>query len=345
MRKLPPTRTTFPSSKERLPLGQGLSVSPYCLGWVIDPRTVAAAIEFGINFFFLSTDLHAVWYRNTLEGLRRYLRGRPAKRQDLVISVVSYVEHTGFFEASLAELLQGAPELKYVDVAVVAGVGAHGHMARLETARRFAQEHASKRREPTPPAVGASFHNRRFALSAILWREVDIAFIRYNPAHPGARQQLFPFFERRGTAQGRSLVYNFDNSAGKLPDAAWARLGRGHGYWIPEHADYYRYALMRPELDGLLISPGTPQQLHSGIARAIEAGPLDAEQHSSLEEIALAQRRWAATGSPGAEGSPSPSDAGARPGPRGDRAAGGSPAPTRKGAVRRRRTGGPRRAR
>ena len=54
-------------------------------------------------------------------------------------------------------------------------------------------------------AVGASFHHRRSALSGINSNLIDISYIRYNTAHPGARTDTLPFLrpDRAG------LVYNF----------------------------------------------------------------------------------------------------------------------------------------
>ena len=48
-------------------------------------------------------------------------------------------------------------------------------------------------------------------------------------------------------------------------------------YWRPEVTDYYRFALTRREIDGLLCAPGTPEEIR-GLARALERGPLDDEE-------------------------------------------------------------------
>jgi len=49
----------LPRPADRLPLGtSGLEVSPICIGMVEDPRTIPAAFEAGINFFFVTADMH-----------------------------------------------------------------------------------------------------------------------------------------------------------------------------------------------------------------------------------------------------------------------------------------------
>ena len=68
-------RQRLPRFTDRLPLGdQGLAVSPFCLGMVREAVTVCAAFDAGINFFFLSTDLHWPLYENARRGLRQLLR-------------------------------------------------------------------------------------------------------------------------------------------------------------------------------------------------------------------------------------------------------------------------------
>jgi hypothetical protein len=242
-------------------------------------------------------DLHAAWYRHTIAGLRDYLQAHPGSRDSLVIAAVSYMERPGFLASALSELQWWAPELDRVDVVVVGAVGATGFRERLEGARRVQTGDVPHPYAAPPPAIGASFHDRRTALTALLWREVDMAFLRYSPAHPRARTEVFPLLPPR---THRPLLYGFNSSQGKLPDSAWNALPkrRRSSMWIPEHADYYRYALMRPELDGLLISPDTPAQLASGLPVALARGPLSPDEHDHLEELAAALERAAKAGSP-----------------------------------------------
>ena len=49
--------------------------------------------------------------------------------------------------------------------------------------------------------------------------------------------------------------------------------------------DYHRFALTRPELDGLLCSPSTPKEI-AAPAAALEEGPLDAEEEKYLMDLA-----------------------------------------------------------
>jgi hypothetical protein len=58
-----------------------------------------------------------------------------------------------------------------------------------------------------------------------------------------------------------------------------------HPSWSPEITDHYRYVLTRPEVNGILMAPETPEELE-GIARALARGPLTNEEESYLVDVA-----------------------------------------------------------
>ena len=65
----------------------------------------------------------------------------------------------------------------------------------------------------------------------------------------------------------------------------YAELGLNDDYWQPEITDYYRFALTRPEIDGLLCSPTTPREVEA-LSKALQAGPLDEEEEKYLIDLA-----------------------------------------------------------
>jgi hypothetical protein len=81
---------------DRYPLGNGLQVSPFCLGLVGDPDVVPAAFEAGINFFFISADMHWPVYEQTRRGLAKLLRDKPEARDQIVLGLVAYVTQPEF---------------------------------------------------------------------------------------------------------------------------------------------------------------------------------------------------------------------------------------------------------
>jgi hypothetical protein len=105
-------------------------------------------------------------------------------------------------------------------------------------------------------ALGTTFHDREAALLAINHHLVDLAFIRYNPAHTGAKLDVFPYL-----TQSRTLLYNFKSTLGFIRSKRYAELGLNDSYWRPEVTDYYRFCADSPEIDGLLCSPTTPREV------------------------------------------------------------------------------------
>jgi len=270
-------RRVMPRPTDRITLGKTrVEVSPFCLGWVDDPDTVLAAFDIGINFFFVPTDYHLGLYMRSIEGLKRLLARGGGIRDEIVVAAVGYIENPDFFGGTFRELLYAAPEIDRLDVAI-AGAVLPGNAGRIE------QLHALRSEERLAVnAVGASFHSRPEASAAIAAERIDVAFVRYNPLHPGAREDLFPAV----VPERNVRLFNFVNSAGYLDDEAWSALDIEPEIWRPELSDYYRFALTRPELDGILCAPKFPAHVER-ILRAVEAGPLTSEEEEHMIDLAL----------------------------------------------------------
>jgi len=261
---------------DRLSLGEtGLLVSPFCLGMVRSDETASAAFDAGINFFFLSADLHWPGYELARRGLVKLLARGPKIRDQIVVAIVSYVTQPEFCAGALEEGLESVPGLKFIDVGVMGGAYADEFLTRLGVYLQIRRDGLFGLR-----ALGTTFHDREAALLAINHHLVDLAFIRYNPAHTGAKLDVFPYL-----TQSRTLLYNFKSTLGFIRSKRYAELGLNDSYWRPGVTDYYRFALTRPEIDGLLCSPTTPREVKD-LSSALEEGPLDEEEEKYLIDLA-----------------------------------------------------------
>ena len=283
MEKPQEVRTALPELTDRLALGKsGLSISPVCLGAVRDRNMIPLAFDAGINFFFVSVDLHWPVYEETRRGLDLLLDRGSRIRDQIVVAGVSYLQQPVFAGVNFQELLWVMPRLRRLDLLVAGGAYAHEFFVRREQylTSRFTQGLGAG-------AFGASFHERSTALLAVNDRLVDVAFIRYNPAHPGSRHDLFP----RLAAGPRALLYNFRSVFPLVSHARLRELGLDEDHWMPQAPDYYRFALSRPELDGLLCSVNTPAEL-DGLVQGLAQGPLEpAEEDYLVNLAALAEGR------------------------------------------------------
>jgi hypothetical protein len=270
---MPTPRTTLPATTNRLTLGtNGLQVSPYCVGIVRDPDVICEAFDAGINFFFVTADMHWPLYQKTREGLAKLFARGPQLREQVVVASCSYSTQLEFCTMPFLEVTQEIKGLGSLDVLIAGGAKNGEFFERLP----IYQGHL-RQRFLACRAIGASFHTRQTALTAINHAMVQVSFIRYNAEHPGAKEDLLPFVKEHP----RSLIYNFTNTQGRPTDEEWAALRLNEDYWRPEFPDYYRFALARPEIDGLLIAPQTPNELHALIA-AITEGPLSADEEEHI---------------------------------------------------------------
>jgi aryl-alcohol dehydrogenase-like predicted oxidoreductase len=268
----------LPCFTDRLVVGQrGLEVSPFCLGMVRDPAAVSAAFDAGINAFFLSADMHWPLYEPARRGLRDLLARSPGVRDQIVIAAVCYPTQPEFCWAPFEELLEEMPSLKSLDVLLAGGAYAGDFAARLPVYQRHLRSGFLGAR-----AIGASFHDRKAALHAVSERMVDIAFARYNAAHAAAPDDLFAHVP----SERRTLLFGFKSTSGYVSPTMMVKLGLPRAAaWLPCVTDHYRFALSRPGLDGLLVSPSTPDQV-AALAHAMEEGPLDEEQQQYLIKAA-----------------------------------------------------------
>ncbi len=290
---------SLPKLTDRAPLGAALRVGPACLGMVEDPDVVTAAFEAGINFFFVSADMHWPLYEGTRIGLQRLLASRPSVRDDIVVAAVSYVTQPEFCWAPFEEMLASVPALGHLDVLVAGGCYAHEIGRRLPVyAKHRTSQFLGAR------AIGASFHHRAAASEAVANESVDLAFVRYNPLHAGARDDVYA--AARDDAQ-RCLLFNFKSTLGHLStDQEYAALGIGAEFWRPHITDYYRFAFTRPAVDGVLCSLPTEHAVRE-LADALAKGPLDddAEQYLiDLGELSSGRARLAISGPASSSASP-----------------------------------------
>ena len=271
---------TLPRVTDRLPLGSnGLAVSPICVGIVFDQRVIPAAFEAGINFFFISADMHWPIYEATRRGVRDLLASKPSARDELVLGVVSYVTQPEFCYAPVDEVIREIGNVERIDLAIAGGSYSHEIATRLAIYERHrATRYAGAR------AIGASFHDRAGALDHVNRNTFDIAYVRSNAQHPGAHRDLFPQVTARDAGR-TTLLYNFKSTDGHVPEQLFPQLGLDDDYWRPHVTDHYRFAFSSPNLDGILCSP--PSETAIGeLVDALAKGPLDDEDRTYLLDLA-----------------------------------------------------------
>ena len=267
-------RSVLPKPTDRLPLGRsGLKVSPLCLGITASPETVTEAYENGVNFFFVTADLHWPLYDGVRRGLAKLLSGNRARRDEVVVGVVSYLDNPLFGALQFNEVIAEVPGLERVDLLIAGAVASQASF----TSRLYSMAAARQSGQHGARAIGASFHQRTLALMGGGYDLLDVSFIRYNAAHPGARRDLFPYLPPLRACP----VFNFKSVMARVTREQFEGLGLPAGYWCPETCDYYRFVMSRGEIDGVLCSPGSPSELRE-MLKALERGPVSAAEEEYM---------------------------------------------------------------
>src|SRR5262245_43928979 len=245
------------------------------------PATISEAFDLGVNFFFVTADMHWPLYEGTRSGLADLLaRGRHV-RDEIVVAGVCYPTQPEFCSMPFQELLRAVPRLQRLDVMLAGGAYGDEVGSRLAVYRGHRERGFLGNR-----AIGVTFHDRVAAVSAVRSGGLDIAFIRYNADHAGANSDVFPRLPDRP----RPLLYNFKSTSGYVPSGRMAELGlAAPDFWQPAITDHYRFAFTRPQLDGLLVALRTTGEVDD-LAAALERGPLTEEDETYLIDVAAVAR-------------------------------------------------------
>ena len=238
-------------------------------------ESVYRALDAGLNYFF------AFGFDTQLVRVLRDLFQR--NRADYIVATGAYnllLGHPNLRRTLEKRLRQLRTE--YIDIFLFLGVTKPKHCpdSLLEEMRRFREEGLVR-------AIGISSHNRVFVGELLRRGALDVAMIRYNAAHRGAEQDIFPHLE----AHNPGVVSYTATRWGFLlrRPRGWPKDGR-----IPTAAMCYRFVLSNPHVHVCMTAPSNLKQLEENLG-ALRQGPLDAEEMRFMREFGDAvhrQRRW-----------------------------------------------------
>ncbi|HEV2214818.1 MAG TPA: hypothetical protein VGR64_05975, partial [Terracidiphilus sp.] len=105
---------------------------------------------------------------------------------------------------------------------------------------------------------GLTTHQRKLAAECAREKKLDLLMVRYNAAHRGAEQDVFPVTERLGLPV---VVYTAQR---------WGALRRRTpddppGYAPPAASEWYRFALAHPAVSVVLMAPNGRQELEENL--------------------------------------------------------------------------------
>ena len=238
-------------------------------------RAIYKALDEGLNIFFcygFDTQMTSV--------LREVMKSR---RENYTVATGAY------------NLLLGHPNLRrtlekrlrqlgtdYIDVFLFLGVTKEKHFP-----NHVREELCRFREEGKVRSIGISTHNRKFAGKLAAEGALDVIMIRYNAAHRGAEQDIFPYLEQYNPG-----VVGYTATRWRYllrRPRGWPKEGR-----IPTAGMCYRFVLSNPNVHVCLTAPTNTKQLEENIA-ALREGPLCEEDLQFMRKFGDAvhrTRKW-----------------------------------------------------
>jgi predicted aldo/keto reductase-like oxidoreductase len=209
---------------------------------------VALAVGRGVNY------LNWCGYD---DGIARALRGKMIDRSRVVVAMQLDARDAASAEAELDEAFRtlGTCRIDVVTFYYVEHKSEWEQIARRDGALRLLQSEKQKGRVGL---VGLTTHQRRLAAELAEGKKLDLLMVRYNAAHRGAEQDVFPVTER---LQMPVVVYTAQR---------WGALRRSTLDDPPEFTplaaiDWYRFALSHPAASVVLMAPNGRSELEQNL--------------------------------------------------------------------------------
>ena len=238
-------------------------------------EVIHKAIDAGVNYFFCYG-----FDGQMTKTLREEFK---TKRDKLVVSTGAYnllVGHPNLRRTLEKRLRQLGTD--YIDVFLFLGVNKPKHIGEreLDEMRRFREEGKVR-------AIGMSCHDRKFIGKLVSEGAIDVTMMRYNAAHRGAEQDIFPHLTRH------------DPGVLSYTATRWSYLIRRPRSWpkgerIPTPGMCYRFVLSNPNVDVCLTAPSNIKQLRENLA-ALDEGPLSEDDMQFMRkfgDVVHEQKKW-----------------------------------------------------
>jgi len=253
----------------------GLAVSRLGIGssYGIGARDVERALERGVNYLYWGS-------RRRSDFGTAIARAAKRRREDLVVVVQSYAR-AGFAMGPSLELALRRLGVEYVDVLLL-GLWNQPPPERILDAALTLRE-AGKARH-----LMVSCHHRPTFPRYVADPCYGAIMVRYNAAHRGAEQEVFPSVAASDAPPG---VVSFTATRwGGLLDRRMVPAGEP----VPRASDCYRFALSHPAVDVAICGPRDGAELDEALT-ALDRGPLDADERAWMMRVGDGVRTAAVT--------------------------------------------------
>lgn len=220
------------------------------------PEDVETALERGINYLN--------WCGRP-DGLSRAVAQLGAARKKIVVAA-QFRSRTGRGAARELDRLLEQLGTDYLDVLTFYYVETAEEWRRLLAADGAWSYLKRQQEQGRVRLLGLTSHQRRLAATWAASGALDLLMIRYNAAHRGAEQEVFPTTSARGVPVVSFTALRWGALLKRTPEDP-------PGFRPPTPAECYRFCLAQPSISVVLAAPGNRAQLDGDLALLKEWSP------------------------------------------------------------------------
>ncbi|MDD9937393.1 MAG: aldo/keto reductase [Myxococcales bacterium] len=235
----------------------------------IQSPDIEHAFERGVNYFY--------WGSIRRPGFGKAVRGLAQQhRERMVIVVQSYTRVGALMRGSVDSALRKLGT-DYADFLLLGWWNAMPPERILDAARRLRDQGKVRH-------LMISCHHRPSFPRYAEHPDIDALMVRYNAAHPGAEQEVFPHLGETPPAVVSYTATRWSD----LIDPSLTPEGEA----TPRASDCYRFALTHPAVNTCIVGPKDRSELDEALA-ALDRGPMDEHELAWMKRVGIEVKKRA----------------------------------------------------
>ncbi|MBB76998.1 MAG: hypothetical protein CMJ75_21030 [Planctomycetaceae bacterium] len=231
----------------------------------LDRSSVEAALDAGVDYLN--------WCGRT-DGMREAIRNLGDKRRSVVIAVQLHARTASAARRELAEIKRDL-HTDYIDVVTYYYVEAFAEWSQIIAPGGAAEVLEHERAQGTIATIGLTTHQRPLAGQLAQSGRIDLLMVRYNAAHRGAEEEVFPVTRTLGISVVAFTCLRWGALLQKTPQDP-------RGYVPPSAAQCYRFVLANRDVDVALMAPDGDRELQDNLSILNDWHELDQLEFASL---------------------------------------------------------------
>jgi predicted aldo/keto reductase-like oxidoreductase len=223
------------------------------------------AVERGVNFLN---------WCNCPDGLQQAVAGIGSRRKDVAVCVQFEARTAGEARRELLQILHDL-NTDYIDVLTFYYVEEAAEWDQIRGPGGALEFCRHAQRDGVVRLLGATSHQRPLAAAMAQSRLLDLLMIRYNAAHRGAEQEIFPVTEALGIPVVCHTCLRWGALMGPTPDDP-------PGFVVPKAPAWYRFVLQCPAVTAALMAPHHRAELDEGLTVLEMGGSMPITEYDQL---------------------------------------------------------------